>query len=219
MPHEPHRQLRPAAGASAVAPGHAVVHQHRVRLAVALEGRDESITHRRGDLVGARAQQQVVACAVVGHGQRVAHPAVVGASLALEVQLPAFVGRRALEALPRRRRFARWRGDHAMTMQDVRDRARRGHVNVAEVLQAPLELASTPRRVLAAEREHQRLNRGGRRLTQASRPTRAIRQRRIAALTMTPQPLVRGLAADAEASTQRAQVRAVGRREGHKLET
>jgi hypothetical protein len=93
---------------------------------------------------------------IVQQGQRRA-AATGRLEVALEIHLPQAIGQFVLETLP----FAlglvvRWR-DQPMATQQARDRAGGRHLLMAQILQAPADLARAPGWVLPAQLQHGRL--------------------------------------------------------------
>ena len=121
QPQQPHRQRRPGRRQSA-APRPAVVHEHAVRQAVALEEPRETRLHGRARLVGTRLEGQQKAGVIVENSERMA-PAAPRAQrkMALEIHLPQLVGRRPLEPL-RGAGLGRPRPQLPMPPQDRRNR-------------------------------------------------------------------------------------------------
>ena len=81
---------------------------------------------------------------VVEHGQRVAALCGLHGEVALEVHLPQGIGLFAFEALKGLALGGLLGTDEPVAPQDLRDRAGHGDPGVAQVGQAPLQLAATP---------------------------------------------------------------------------
>src|SRR5204863_7429238 len=142
-PKQPYRERRerPAAG---VAPGPAIVHQHRIRQAVAPEHCSQAFARGPILLRAARLDAQSVTRMVIDHGERMAAPARRG-EVALEVHLPELVGVLALEPLKRAWMLCRPQIELAMPAQNLRDRARRRHNLRAIALHDTGDLPPAPR--------------------------------------------------------------------------
>jgi hypothetical protein len=122
-----------------------------------------------------------------------------------------------LEALPRPVCAGRTGCDQAVAVQQMGDRARCRHVGVAFVAQRPMEFASAPTRVLAAQGEYGGGHGLARTCWRGLGAARAIRQGFADRLTM--QPLVGRLAADAESARQLGHAYTMAMGQGDKLAT
>ena len=114
---EPHTKPGPACFRG-IAPGPAVVDEHRVWQAIVAEGRLQMALHRDALFIGAGLEARHIARMVVHHGQRMAAHPIAEPDPALEVHLPQQVRRRPLEALRGPRRAGR-RNHAAMPPQNL----------------------------------------------------------------------------------------------------
>src|SRR5262249_46791835 len=180
-----------------VAGGEGVVAENRLGQADVAEDVPEDGLDGGEGLVGAGAQGQQVAAVVVEDRQRHA-PAPLDLPRALEVELPELVGGLALEALGRRGVGPRRAGDPTVAAEDGRDgpRRRRG---AALGLEEGVELARPPA-VAVAGLQHDGLAVLGRAAGGATGSARPVDQRPGRVGVEASQPLVGGLAADAEAA-------------------
>src|ERR1700692_3504949 len=96
LAHEPECQMGSRGGPGAP-PWGAVVHEHGLGQAAALEGFEELLLDRTGERAAVGGQRDQVAAMVVEHRQRPHR--LRPAAGPLEVHLPEFVGSTALEAL------------------------------------------------------------------------------------------------------------------------
>lgn len=135
---------------------------------------------------------------VVEDGQREAPRPVAEDDVALVVHLPEVVGRLGLEA------DHRLDGDRLaeppVTAENGCDGSGRRRGLNALVEEHPLDLAPAPARVLVADAEHGGFDLGRRAVRAAVRGPRLVGQGVNAALAVATEPLVGGLAADAEAA-------------------
>ena len=213
---QPDRQGRVGMG-GVIAPGTAVVDQHAVRQAIALEGRDQVAAHGGGALVGAGDQAEGVARVVVQDGQRMAAPRPTGPA-ALEVHLPEGVGIGVLEALPGARLAGAPRGvQPVVPPQDGGDGGGRRQGLDPLASQQHAQLARPPGGVLGAQRQHRVLDGRGRLRRTVPRAARAVLQPGGSLRRVAPQPLVARRRRDLEALAQRPPIgpRLAGQR--HKL--
>src|SRR5207245_1877546 len=96
LAHEPERQAGSRASPG-TPPWSAVVHQHGLGQAAAVEGFEELLLDRRGERAAVGGRRDQVAAMVVEHRQRADRPRPAAGPF--EVYLPEFFGRAALEAL------------------------------------------------------------------------------------------------------------------------
>src|SRR5882724_4321702 len=123
---DPHTQAQQPGGEgrvrliAGIAPGRAVVHQHRQRQAVAPEHSHQAPPHGGLLLVAAGGQPDRIARMIVEYGERMAAPRRQR-KVALEIHLPELVRGRPFEALIRTRMFVRPYAELAVPAQDRRD--------------------------------------------------------------------------------------------------
>src|SRR5260370_822481 len=118
LAHEPERQVGSSRGGPGAPPWGAVVHEHGLRQAAAVEGFEELLLDRTGKGAAVGGQRDQVAAMVVEHRQRPHR--LWPAAGPLEVHLPEFVGSTALEAL-RGRAAAVLVAHQIVTQQDAVD--------------------------------------------------------------------------------------------------
>jgi hypothetical protein len=109
--------------------------------------------------------------------------------------------------------------DPAVPPENLRDRAGGRHILVSPILQEPPDLAAAPGRMILANRQDQLLQRFRRRSMESPRPARPILQTLLRIGGQPPQPLVAGLATDAEPLAQLADIGVLGTSQGYKLLT
>jgi hypothetical protein len=216
-PHQPGAEAGQRL-AAAIAPRRTAIHQHGERQAIAAKGSLQLPAHRRSLFVAAGRKNEIVARAIVEHGERMAAPAVQG-EVALEVHLPKLVRALALKAPPRPRMFSRSRvRQPVVTAQNRGDRARRRDPGLSAIFERPLDLPPAPSVVAAlANFEHLRLNRGQSPQRARLRSARPFDETRRSFQPITLKPLVSSRPAHPEASAQTPDVRPFRRRKHHKL--
>src|SRR6266702_2860212 len=138
LAHEPERQVGSRASLG-TPPWGAVVHQHGLGQAATLEGFHELLLDRTGERAAVGGQRDQVPAMVVEHRQ--GSDRLWPGAGPLEVHLPEFVGRTALEAL-RGRAVAVPVSHQLVTQQDAVDGAACQRDTVA--IEQDLELARTP---------------------------------------------------------------------------
>src|SRR5229473_313135 len=139
---QPHRECRERPTAR-IAPGRAIVHQHRSRKPVSPEHRHQPFTRWLILLRAAGLYRQCIARMVVNHRQWMTASTSSG-EVALEIHLPELVGVLAFEALIALRMLARPLLQLAMPPQNLGDRARRWYNRSAIAHQNVRDLAPTP---------------------------------------------------------------------------
>src|SRR3984957_6641371 len=114
--HQPHGELRPAAGGGAVPPRNTVVHQHRLGQAAVRKGLHQLLAHGLGAGGAGLEQGDGVAAVIVDHRQGTDR--LIPALGTLEVHLPELVGLLALES-PGRRSVAILDPDQPAAVEDA----------------------------------------------------------------------------------------------------
>ena len=149
-----------------------------------------------------------VAAMAAGHGE-----------VALEVHLPQVVRVLMLEALVALGLGARGRLYEPVASEDGVDGALRGHGGVAPVAEHPGNHVGALGGTLQPQLHHRLLHFMGGAVRRAARTLGQVLQGLVSPLQVSTQPLVAGLAADAEATTQLANVGPVHPGQGHELFT
>jgi hypothetical protein len=200
-----------------VAPWRAVVHQHCVRQAVAVEHWHQLRPHGDVLLVAACRDRQRIARMVIEHRQRMTAP-LRHREVAFEVHLPQLVGRGALETLIRPGMLMAARLELAVAAQDLGDRARRWHCHLAVALHHSGDLAATPR-VVALLPNAQNLGFQSRRRAPwaVQRSARSVCQSGAALPAIARKPFVAFGSADPKTTAQFAQVSARRHRQPNEL--
>src|SRR6185295_473661 len=215
--HQPDRQhaVAPLAIGKA-APRRTIVGQNAVRQAVLAKDRGQRRTYRRLAFIAARHDAERIARVIVDHGQRVA-TARRHRKMPFDVHLPQLVRRLALEALPRLVLLALRDVDQSMALQNLSDRARTWNLAQTLVVQPPLDLAATPRRMLRTHRQHRRLHRRRRLIGRAMRPSRPLRQSSLAFRSPALPALITRRRSDPKPTAQLAPVGSFLVEQPHKL--
>ena len=145
LPHHPQRQVRAPGERLPVPPRRAMVHQHRLGHAAALECLLQLLPNEVAVQLAGRCQRHQIAAVVVDHRQR--SDGVRPVLRPLEVHLPQLVGPLTLEALDRLRVVVGIAYQIVAQQNTVNRTAGQLH---PFAVQQHLQLASTPVRILQA---------------------------------------------------------------------
>lgn len=213
----PHAQLREPTQAQR-GEGRAVVDADDLRQTVATHQLLERSQRAEELLVGPGPAGQDVVTEQIAHRQRIATLTVAEREPALEIHRPNVIGVRGHGQLAGGQRVGAGRTTRPlaqpMPSQYGRDRAAGGRPADAVVpAQQSLQLLRPPRAVLAPLAQDQPLDLLGGLVSATKRATAALMQPERSELSVTPQPLVAGLAADLKIRAQLSERKAARGRE------
>src|ERR671922_773746 len=193
---QPHSQRR-VGMRGITAPRAAIVHQQRVRQAIAAKGVGQGLFDSSALLIGQSLKAKIKARVIVKHGQRMGLSGHRGQP-SFEIHLPKTIGHRMLKALPVGPRACRLRVNQPMTMKDRGDGTAGRHRLGSPVFKQAADLSGSPGG-MALSQLHNRFFLPALHLARKTpRTARKIGQSIRSSLVVAANPFVAGLTTDAK---------------------